>query len=140
MNVLYEIEEKLYQKLEEFGKKREIGDSDLERIHMAVGAIKNIDKICMMQEQGSSHDGSWEAQMRGDYARDGYSGKRDAMGRFASRDGESYAGGGYSGRRYSRDSYHGGGKLKDELEEMYSRAKSEPEREAIRHFMEMLKS
>ena len=87
----------------------------------------------MLEEDGYSRAGNWEADMRGTYGRgSSYRGrKRDSMGRY-SREGRDGRGG------YSRDS------AKDEmmrhLDEMMDSASSEKEREIIRRTMSQLEN
>ena len=92
-----------------------------------VDAIKNIDKICALEDDdGYSRAGDWEADMRGTYGRgSSYRGrKRDSMGRY-SRDG-----------RMDGYSHHNARESMMELaREMMENTSSEREREAIRRFM-----
>lgn len=93
----------LCRELDELGEKRELSMSDLEKAEKMSTAAKNLMKMDIMEEDGYSGDGDWEA--RGAYSRRGYSRRSSYEG-----DG-SYEGGGYSGRRhyvrghYSRDAY-----------------------------------
>ena len=99
MEYMYELKEKLCKELDEIARKPEMGAGDLEIIHKLTDTIKNLDKIEMLEEDGYSRAGNWEADMRGTYGRgSSYRGrKRDSMGRY-SREGRDGRGG------YSRDS------------------------------------
>ena len=133
MEYMYELKEKLCKELDEIARKPEMGAGDLEIIHTLTDTIKNLDKIEMLEEDGYSRAGNWEADMRGTYGRgSSYRGrKRDSMGRY-SREGRDGRGG------YSRDS------AKDEmmrhLDEMMDSASSEKEREIIRRTMSQLEN
>ena len=59
------LKEKLFEELEEISRKPEMGAGDLEVIHKLTDTIKNIDKICMLEEEG----GYSEAVDSGDYGR-----------------------------------------------------------------------
>ncbi len=133
MEYMYELKEKLCKELDEIARKPEMGAGDLEIIHKLTDTIKNLDKIEMLEEDGYSRAGNWEADMRGTYGRgSSYRGrKRDSMGRY-SREGRDGRGG------YSRDN------AKDEmmrhLDEMMDSASSEKEREIIRRTMSQLEN
>lgn len=89
MKYLEDLKDKLHEELEEIARKPELSAGDLEVTHKLTDTIKNIDKICMLEEDdGYSRMGDWEAEMRGNYRRgNSYAGrKRDSMGRY-SRDG-----------------------------------------------------
>lgn len=123
MKALYELKEKFEMELEELARKGELGAGDLELAHKLTDTIKNIDKICALEDDdGYSRAGDWEADMRGTYARgSSYRGrKRDSMGRY-SRDG-----------RYSR---HASPDMMDKLQTMMDNASTERERDAIRRLM-----
>ena len=134
MKALYELKDKLQMELEEIANKPELSAGDLETVHKLTDTIKNIDKICMLEEEGYSEDGygrgGWEA--RGGYGGghvlyDGgssYRGrKRDSMGRYSRDGGTRYNG-------YSRDA----GALMEPMDALIRDADSEREREIIRHF------
>ena len=133
MEYMYELKDKLCKELDEIAKKPEMSAGDLEAAHKLTDTIKNLDKIEMLEEDGYSRAGNWEADMRGTYGRgSSYRGrKRDSMGRY-SREGRDGRGG------YSRDS------AKDEmmrhLDEMMDSASSEKEREIIRRTMTQLEN
>ena len=130
---MYELREKLCDELEEVARKPEMGAGDLELAHKLTDTIKNIDKICIMEEDGSySQAGDWEARGRFDnrYSENGnsYRGRnRDSMGRYSRRRGG-----------YSRDS--GKESLMEHVEAMMDEASTERERDIIRRFKEQLSS
>lgn len=109
MHALKELKEKFHDELEKIARKSEMSAGDLETVHKLTDTIKNIDKICMLEDDGYSGDGEWEAYGKGN----SYAGRRrDSMG------------------RYSRD----GGKEKmiSRLESMMDDSDSEKTRSAIR--------
>lgn len=101
MEKLHELKEKLWSELEELADKREMGAGDLEVVHKITDTIKNIDKICMLEEDGYSEavDGGdfgrvsyanrGKHYVRGHYSRDGYPMRRDSRGRYSRDDGRS---------------------------------------------------
>lgn len=108
MEKLYDLKDKLCEELEEFARKQEMGAGDLEVIHKLTDTIKNIDKICMLEEEGgyseavdggdygrgSSYANRGKHYVRGHYSRDGgmngYSTRRrDSRGRYSREDGRS---------------------------------------------------
>ena len=52
MKALYELKEKFEMELEELARKGELGAGDLELAHKLTDTIKNIDKICALEENG----------------------------------------------------------------------------------------
>lgn len=134
MKALYDLKEKLFVELDEISNKPEMGAGDLELAHKLTDTIKNIDKICALEENGGysgtySRDGDWMA--RGSYNRgSSYAnrGKHYVRGHY-SRDG-------YSNRGYSRgDSRE---HMMEQLENMMQSAGSEREKEAIQRCMDQL--
>lgn len=131
MKSLYKLEDKLFEELDEIAKQP---DFNLDTVHKLTDTIKNIYKICKLDEEEtgggySRGGGSWEADMRGMYNR-----------------GSSYEGRGMSGRstdyyserrggRYSR-----GGKedMAERLHTMLKSATSEKEKEILREAIERL--
>ena len=89
MQMYEELKELLCHELREITEKGELSAGSLETIHKLTDSIKNIDKIVMLEEDGYSQGGDWEA--RGvyghhDYHDDGHSyryRKRDSMGRYS---------------------------------------------------------
>lgn len=100
MEKLHELKEKLWAELDELAEKREMGAGDLEVIHKLTDTIKNIDKICLLEEEGgysssvdgmdygrgSSYANRGKHYVRGHYSRDG---RRDNRGRYSREDGRS---------------------------------------------------
>lgn len=121
-----ELKELLCRELDEITEKGELSAGSLETVHKLTDSIKNIDKIMMLEEDGYSQGGDWEARgMYGHHSYDeggnSYRGrKRDSMGRYSRDD----------GRMYSRD----GGEKENmirKLREMMDGASGQ-EREIIR--------
>lgn len=142
MKALEELRNTFCEELEEIARKPELSAGDLETVHKLTDTIKNIDKICMLEESdGYSMDGEWEAGARGRYSRDN------------SYDGNSYANRGrhYVRAHYSRDDGHSGrrgrysrdeGKesMTQRLREMADEARSDREREAIEQALRQLQN
>lgn len=142
MKKLYDLKEKLFDELEEVADKPEMGAGDLELAHKLTDTIKNIDKICMLEEEGYSEDGYGRGMsyanrgkhyVRGHYSREG---GRDGMN-----DGDGYSsrrGGRRDSRgRYSRDD--GRSEMMEHLEMALDSA-DEQDRENIKRFMHELKN
>lgn len=109
MKALNELKDKLHDELDEISRKPELGAGDLEIIHKLTDTIKNIDKICMLEEgdgysetvdsgdygRGSSYANRGKHYVRGHYSRDSgmdrgdYSSRRDSRGRYSRDDGRS---------------------------------------------------
>ena len=107
MEKLHELKKKLWSELEELAEKREMGAGDLEVVHKITDTIKNIDKICMLEEEGgyseavdgndygrgSSYANRGKHYVRSHYSRDGgmdgYSSRRNRLGRYSRDDGRS---------------------------------------------------
>lgn len=66
---MYELRNMLCDELDELARKGELGAGDLEIAHKLTATIKNIDKIEMMEDDGYSRGGDWQADMRGTYGR-----------------------------------------------------------------------
>lgn len=134
MKVLYDLKETYMRGLEELDTVKEgrLKMGELEAANLITDTIKNIDKICMLEEDdGYSRAGEWEADIRGNYGH-GSSNRmhRDSDGRF-SRDGEM------SHRRgYSRN----GGKndMMEHLKRAMDSATTEQQRSEIRWMMDKL--
>lgn len=91
MRALEELREKFCKELDEIARKEDLSAGDLETVHKLTDTIKNIDKICMLDEKGYSddgysRDGNWEAHGMYDNRHSGANRRRDSMGRY-SRDG-----------------------------------------------------
>lgn len=133
MKALYELKEKFQDELDEIARKPEMSAGDLETIHKLTDTIKNIDKICALEEEGSYSEA-------GDYEGASY-----ARGSSYANRGKHYVRGHYSreGRGgYSRDGRMGAYSRHDAKEAMIEQARdmmesatSEREREAVRRFI-----
>ena len=144
MKTMESLRDKFCEELEKIDRKPEMGAGDLELAHKLTDTIKNIDKICIMDESGEySQAGDWEARGRfGDmYSREGgnsYAGRRrDSMGRY-SREGDGMRGGNsYRGGRggYSRD-----GGMMEHVDMMMDEAETDEQRDMIRRFKKQLES
>lgn len=162
MKHLHEIKQKLVKELDEIAERGELSAGSLDTLHKLTDTIKNIDKIEMLEGEGSSHGyrGSYnDGGSYGSYAEDGYSQarRRDSRGRYTSYDGGdwtaegSYDGGsyadesydrGYSGRRrhYVRGHYsyaEAKSDITEQLHELMQEANGK-EREAIQRCIKML--
>lgn len=92
-----ELKELLCRELDEITEKGELSAGSLETVHKLTDSIKNIDKIMMLEEDGYSQGGDWEA--RGMYGHHSYdeggnsyrARKRDSMGRYSRDDGRMYS-------------------------------------------------
>lgn len=106
MDKLYDLKDKLCQELEEIARKPDMGAGDLEVLHKLTDTIKNIDKICLLEEEGgyseavdggdygrgSSYANRGRHYVRGHYSRDGENGmvrRRDGWVRYSREDGRS---------------------------------------------------
>lgn len=129
MQAMDELREMLCKELDEISRKGELGAGDLDIVHKLTDTIKNIDKIEMLEDDGYSRDGAWEADMRGNYGR-GNS--------YANRRGTHYVRGHYSRRwtdGYSRtDSIEA---FRDRAREMMRNASGE-EREVLQRCVDAL--
>lgn len=132
------LKNKLWDELEKIDRKEELNPGDLELAHKLTDTIKNIDKICMLEDgeeyseatdgddygRGSSYANRGKHYVRGHYSRDG--GMGDS---------------GYSSRRggrrggYSRE---GGRSEMMEHLEMAMDTATDQDRETIKRFMRQL--
>ena len=127
---LYDLKEMFCQEHDEIARKPEMSAGDLETVHKLTDTIKNIDKICMMEESDYSQIGDWEMEGRGSYGRgNSYARARDSKGRYMSNTRTA---------RYSRS----GAKemMVDQLEEMLESAGNDKERNAIRRCIEQIEN
>lgn len=97
------LKENLWKELDKLDRKDGINPGDLELAHVLTDTLKNIDKICMLEERagyseagddgrGSSYANRGQHWVRGHYSRDGgmgYSSRRDSRGRYSRDDGRS---------------------------------------------------
>ena len=154
MKNLENLKDKLCEELEEIARKPDMGPGDLELIHKLTDTIKNIDKICMLEEEGGySQDGGDGASYGGGTYGNGSSyanrGKHYVRGHYSRDGGGSYNGGGqggYSSRRggsrggrggYSRDD--GRSEMMEHLEMAMDTA-TDQDREIIKRFMRQLEN
>lgn len=120
MKALYDLKDKLHDELDEIARKPEMSAGDLETVHKLTDTIKNIDKICALEEGGYSQAVDWDGYGRGNsYAR-----RRDSRGRY-SRDG------------YSRED--GQERMMEHLNKAMESATTDRERENIRRMMDELR-
>jgi len=143
------LKEKLFEELDEISRKPEMGAGDLEVIHKLTDTIKNIDKICMLEEEsGYSQDGG-DGGSYGNGSSYANRGKHYVRGHYSRDGGGSYNGGGqggYSSRRggsrggrggYSRDD--GRSEMMEHLEMAMDTA-TDQDRETIKRFMRQLEN
>ncbi len=132
MKYLEDLKYKLHEELAEIARKPEMSAGDLEATHKLTDTIKNIDKICMLEDDGGySRAGEWEADIRGNYGHGNSYRNRDSRGRYSRDGGMSYNRGGYS-----RDG--GREKMLEHLEKAMDSATTDREREDIRRMMDKL--
>lgn len=146
---MHKIKEKLKEELKTLEKQIEKKDTmsagDLELVHKLSDTIKNIDKICLLEEEedGYSERSTWTGDGRiygqsyddgrtggSSYARGrGRNARRDSMGRYSRDDGMSY--------NYSRDD----GKMKmiEHLEDLADTADTKS-REAIHRAIKQIEN
>lgn len=121
------LKDRLWAELEELDRKADLKIGDIEYAHMLTDTIKNIDKICLLEEEdggygrGSSYANRGQHVVRRHYSRDGgmEDPRRDDRGRYSREDGRS--------------------KMMEHLE-MALDAASEQDREDIRRFMRKLEN
>lgn len=120
---MYDLRDMLCNELDELARKGELGAGDLEIAHKLTATIKNIDKIDMMESDGYSSGGDWEADMRGTYGR-----------------GSSYA---RRGSHYVRGHYSradGVEHLRTQLTDMMRETDDERVREALRRAVSLMEN
>jgi len=146
MEKLYKIKDALMNELDKSDTARtgELTGAELGTLHQITDTIKNIDKICMLEEDGGySQAGDWERDGRGTYGRgSSYAnrGKHYVRGHY-SRDG-GMDGGNYSSRRDSRGRYSrddGRSEMMEHLE-MAMDSATEQDKENIRRFMRQMEN
>ena len=134
MEELYELKDIYMRGIKEFETVKEgrIKMGEVEAINLVTDTIKNIDKICMLEDGGGySRAGEWEADIRGNYGHGNSYRYRDSDGQY-SRDGDmSYNRGGYSRN-------DGKGKMMEYLEKAMNSANADWKREDIRRMMDKL--
>ena len=65
MKAMNDIREMLCDELDEVSRHGTLNVRDLDVVYKVTQSIANLDDI--MEEEGYSHDGGWEAKMRGTY-------------------------------------------------------------------------
>lgn len=97
------LKDKLHEELEKIERKPDMSAGDLEAAHKITDTIKNIDKICLLEEQGgyseivdtdgygggSSYANRGQHYVRGHYSREGNNTRRDNQRRYSRDDGRS---------------------------------------------------
>lgn len=136
------LENKLWKELDEIADKPDLSAGDLQTAHVLTDTIKNIKKICALDEGGYSKDGEWAADMRGTYGHgSSYAnrGEHYVRGHY-SRDGGM--GKDYSGRRDSRGRYSRGDGTDEMMEYVRMAVETAPAeyKEAARRFMRELEN
>ena len=106
MHELKDLKEKFHEELRKIARKSDLSAGDLETANKLSETIKNIDKICMSEDDGYSGDGDWTAS--GNYSRNSYTDRK----------------------RYSRDGSKE--KMISKLENMLDNADNERTKSAIR--------
>ena len=142
MERIYDLKEKLCKELEEYARKQDMGAGDLEVIHKLTDTIKNIDKICMLEEDvGYSQDGEYEDGVYGRGSSYANRGQHWVRGHY-SRENGNMGSGNYSGRRDNRGRYSRSDGRSDMMEhlEMAMDAANEQDRENIRRWMRQLEN
>jgi len=84
------LKNKLWDLVEEIERKPELKPAEIEYVHLLTDTIKNIDKICMLEEGGYSQAGPYDGGssyanrgqhwVRGHYSRDGQGGNHSMRG------------------------------------------------------------
>lgn len=142
MKALDDLREMLCDELDEIAKKPEMSAGDLETVHKLTDTIKNIDKICILEEDGGySQAGDWEVRGHGNYERENsYAnrGRHYVRGHYSRDSGQMYSRDGYSGRGRGYSRGDAKGHMMEQLESMMDDAGNEKEREAIRRCMDQL--
>lgn len=135
------LKEKLFEELDKIDRKDELNPGDLELAHKLSDTIKNLDKICLLEEEGGySQEGEY-----GNGSSYANRGKHYVRGHY-SREGGNYGSGngGYSSRRgrggrggYSRED--GRSEMMEHLE-MAMDSATDQDRETIKRFMRQLEN
>ena len=131
MEYYKDIKQMLCKELKNIAEEGKLTAGNLDAIDKITHSIKSLVTIMAMEEGGYSQEGN----------SNGYSGRRDSMGRYAD-NGNSYRsyddGGGYSGRRYSRD--EGKSQMVSHLESLMGQAQSQQEREVMQQALDRLRN
>lgn len=131
------LKERLHEELKKIERKQDISAGDLEAAHKISDTIKNLDKICILEEEGYSDDGAWVAE--GIYGRGSSyanSGRHLVRSHYSRDDGPDR----YSDRRDSRGRYSRDGGRSEMMEhlEMALDSANERDRETLRRAMQSL--
>ncbi len=130
MEKLYKLKDALLDSLDEFdtmkGGRLKMGE--LEALNFVTDTIKNIDKICMFEEEGYSQDGGYGRDGGNSYANRG---RHYVRGHY-SRDG------GDRGRGMGRSYGSGREEMMEHIYAMEESADNERDREMVRRFREQL--
>lgn len=121
MKAMDDLRDMLCKELDEIARKGELGAGDLEIAHKLTATIKNIDKIKMMEDDGYSRGGDWEADIRGAYGR----------GNSYERRGTHYVRGHYS----RADAME---RMRTQLEEMYRSTDDDRMKNALRRCLDTM--
>jgi len=143
LKAMNDLRETLCAELDEIAMKPEMSAGDLEAAHKLTDTIKNIDKIMMLNEDGYSQSGDWEA--RGNFGRGSSYANR---GKHRVRAHYSYDGNGDHNMDRSGRVRNGGGYSREgacdyminQLHDMMDDAQSDKEREAIRRCISQLEN
>ena len=130
MEYYNDVKKMLCKEVKSIAEEGKLTAGNLDVLDKALHSIKSLVTIMAMEEGGYSQEGN----------SNGYSGRRDSMGRFAD-NGNSYNEGGnsnYSGRRYSRD--EGKSQMASQLEELMQQAQSQQEREVMQQALSRLRN
>ena len=148
MEYYQKLKKMLCKELEEVVEGGKLSSGNLDMVDKITHSIKSLDTIMAMEDAGYSRE-------------NGYSGRRDSMGRYMDAgpnnggmsNGGSYARyndgsyaryndgmeqSGYSGRRYSRD--EGKANMMSQLQQMIGEAPSQDERQILERAMQQLKN
>ncbi len=138
MEKLYDLRDALMDGLDQFDtvKEGKLKMGELEALNVLTDTVKNIDKICMLEEgEGYSEAVDGDGYGRGSsYANRG---KHYIRGHYSRDDGRGDMGGNYSSRRDSRGRYSRDGGRSEMMEhlEMAMDSATDKDKEAIRRFL-----
>ena len=130
MEYFYDVKKMLCKEVKSIAEEGKLTAGNLDVLDKTLHSIKSLLYIIEKEEGGYSQEGN----------SNGYSGRRDSMGRFAD-NGNSYNEGGnsnYSGRRYSRD--EGKSQMMGQLEDLMHQAQSQQEREVMQQALSRLRN
>lgn len=143
MEQLYRLKDALMDSLEELDtlKRSQLQMNELEAINYITDTIKNIDKICMLEEDGGySEGGNWNASIDGTYGNSRKSGRGYSRNSESYNNGSSYAN---RGKHYVRGHYSRADAKEmtmEHLEKAMNSATEPKEREAIERAMKIIES